>query len=374
MATMRGREPQRFSRAVWTAIAALGVLLVLGMVNLGNAAAYTGEAFHKTQLVWVILSVLVALAVALIDMRFFQQISPIVFWGTVLLLVLVLIFGREINHSRRWFDLGPMALQPSEFAKPALVLFLSRFFHAERNPERYSLRTLLRPMAYVAVPTALVMLQPDLGTSLVIIAVGFSVMFFEGIRLRSFLTLLGIVLLLIPLAWQLDVIQPYQKQRVMTWLSMSGAKDIKKNTDRSMQPEQALWAVGSGKVVGKGGRQGVQSRLRYLPEMHNDYILASFAEERGFVGCIALLSLYLVLVLSLLRLAVRARERFGVLVSVGAVAIIFWQVVINVGMVIGLFPVVGLSLPFLSYGGSALLSSMIAVGLALNAGIHKGSV
>lgn len=372
---MRGREPQRrLSRAVWTAIAALAVLLVLGMINLGNAAAYTGGTFHKTQLIWVILGALVAVAVALIDMRFFQQLSPVFFWGTVLLLVLVLIFGPEINHSRRWFDLGPMALQPSEFAKPALVLFLARFFHGERNPERYSLRTLLRPLAYVALPTALIMLQPDLGTSLVIIAVGFSVMFFEGIRLRSFLALLGIILLLIPLAWELNVIQPYQKQRVMTWLSMSGAADIKKDADRAMQPEQALWAVGSGKALGKGGRQGVQSRLRYLPEMHNDYILASFAEERGFVGVVVLLAAYLVLVLSLLRLAVRARERFGVLVSVGAVAIIFWQVVLNVGMVIGLFPVVGLSLPFLSYGGSALLSSMIAIGLALNAGLHKGAV
>ena len=368
------RSQRRFSRAVWTAIAALALLLILGMVNLGNAAAYTGGTFHKTQLIWVILGSLVALAVALIDMRFFQQLSPVFFWSTVLLLVLVLVFGREINHSRRWFDLGPMALQPSEFAKPALVLFLAHFFHGERNPERYSLRTLLRPLAYVALPTALIMLQPDLGTSLVVIAVGFSVMFFEGIRLRSFLTLLGIILLLIPLAWELNVIQPYQKQRVMTWLSMSGAADIKKDHDRTMQPEQALWAVGSGKVLGKGGRQGVQSRLRYLPEMHNDYILASYAEERGFVGVTVLLAAYLVLVLSLLRLAVQARERFGVLVSVGAVAIIFWQVVFNVGMVIGLFPVVGLSLPFLSYGGSALLSSMIAIGLSLNAGLHKGAV
>jgi rod shape determining protein RodA len=155
---------------------------------------------------------------------------------------------------------------------------------------------------------------------------------------------------------------------------MSGAKDIKKDSDRSMQPEQALWAVGSGRVLGKGGMQGVQSRLRYLPEMHNDYILASYAEERGFVGSVFLMGLYLVLVLAMLRIAVSARERFGVLVSVGAVAIIFWQVVFNVGMVIGIFPVVGLTLPFMSYGGSSQVSSMIAVGLALNAGVHRGSV
>jgi len=230
-------------------------------------------------------------------------------------------------------------------------------------------------MIYVLVPAALILAQPDLGTTLVVIAVGFSVMFFEGIKLRSFLILLGAILFIVPLAWEFDIIQPYQKERVYTWLSMSGARpEAKKNLDKSMQPEQALWAIGSGGLMGKGSMQGVQSRLRYLPEMHTDYILASFAEERGFVGCILLLGLYLVLTIALLVVAVRARERFGVLVSVGAVAIIFWQVVFNIGMVIGLFPVVGLTLPFLSFGGSSMLSTMIAVGLALNAGVHKGSV
>ncbi|MBP7161719.1 rod shape-determining protein RodA [Myxococcota bacterium] len=374
MAMIRGGEPKKFSRAVWVTIAAVSVLLIVGLFNLSNAAGYTGGDFHRTQMIWVVLSVLVAAAVTFTDMRFFQQLSPAIYWLTILLLVLVLIFGRDIKNAKRWLELGPIALQPSEFVKPALVLFLARFFHAERNPERYTLRALLRPMLYVAIPTALVMLQPDLGTSLVIIAVGFSMMFFEGIRMRSILILLGIVLLLIPLAWQLDIVQPYQKERVRTWLAMSGAKDIKKDSDRSMQPEQALWAVGSGRVLGKGGMQGVQSRLRYLPEMHNDYILASYAEERGFVGSVFLMGLYLVLVLAMLRIAVSARERFGVLVSVGAVAIIFWQVVFNVGMVIGIFPVVGLTLPFMSYGGSSQVSSMIAVGLALNAGVHRGSV
>ncbi len=371
---IRGGEPKKFSRAVWVTIAAVSVLLIVGLFNLSNAAGYTGGDFHRTQMIWVVLSVLVAAAVTFTDMRFFQQLSPAIYWLTILLLVLVLIFGRDIKNAKRWLELGPIALQPSEFVKPALVLFLARFFHAERNPERYTLRALLRPMLYVAIPTALVMLQPDLGTSLVIIAVGFSMMFFEGIRMRSILILLGIVLLLIPLAWQLDIVQPYQKERVRTWLAMSGAKDIKKDSDRSMQPEQALWAVGSGRVLGKGGMQGVQSRLRYLPEMHNDYILASYAEERGFVGSVFLMGLYLVLVLAMLRIAVSARERFGVLVSVGAVAIIFWQVVFNVGMVIGIFPAVGLTLPFMSYGGSSQVSSMIAVGLALNAGVHRGSV
>ena len=372
---MIARDAHPFSRAVWSTSVALVVIVILGLVNLGNAASYTGETFHQTQVLWVVIGLLIAAAVAAIDMRFFEQLSPVFYGGAVLALILVLMFGKEINFSRRWFSLGGISIQPSEFAKPAVVLMLARFFHSERNPERYTLRMLLRPLGYVAAPSALIMMQPDLGTSLVVIAVGFSMMFFEGIRLRSFMTLLGIILLLVPLAWELDIIQNYQKERVRTWLTMSGARpEARDDADTRMQPEQALWAVGSGGVLGRGAQQGVQSRLRYLPEMHNDYILASFAEERGFVGCLALLAVYLALIYSMLILAIRARERFAVLVSVGATSIVFWQVVFNVGMVLGIFPVVGLTLPFLSYGCSSMISGMIAVGLTLNAGIHRGQV
>ena len=369
-------DTPRFSRAVWTGAVAVVVLVIVGLLNLANAASYTAERYHQTQVLWVVLSLIAAAIVAVVDMRFFEQLAGLFYWGGILLLLFVIPFGKGVNNAHRWFAIGDFAsLQPSEFMKPALVLYLSRFFHGERNPERYTLRALLRPLGYVALPTALIMAEPDLGTALVVIAVGFSVMFFEGVRLRSFLILLGIVLLIVPMAWEFNIIQPYQKERVFTWLQMSGARpETKKNLDKQMQPEQALWAVGSGGVAGKGGQQGVQSRLRYLPEMHTDYILASFAEERGFVGCVLLLLMYVVLIFSLLVLAVRARERFGVLVSVGAVAIIFWQVVFNMGMVLGIFPVVGLTLPFLSYGGSSMLSAMIAVGLALNSGLHRGQV
>lgn len=368
---IRKSDRRPFSRAVWVATAALFTILVVGLVNLKNAASYTGEDFHQTQILWVVAGCVIAFVVAMIDLRFFQQLAPLFFWGAVVLLVATLIFGREVNHSRRWI----LGIQPSEFVKVAMVMMLARFFHGERNPERYTLRTLLRPLGLILVPMILILMQPDLGTSLCVMAIGFSVMFFEGIRLRSFLGLLAIVVLVVPLAWQLNIIKPYQKDRVRIWLEMATEEpSTTRNLDKGMQPEQALWAVGSGRFAGKGGGQGVQSRLRYLPEMHNDYIFASFAEERGFLGCVALIALYGVLVMSLLVVAIRARERFGVLVSVGAVAIIFWQVVFNIGMVLGMFPVVGLTLPLMSYGGSSMISSMFSVGLALNAGIHRGQV
>lgn len=364
-------ERRPFSRAVWVATAALFTILVVGLINLSNAASYTGATFHQTQILWVVAGCVIAFVVAVVDLRFFEQLAPVFFWAAIGLLVAVLIFGREINHSRRWI----LGIQPSEFVKVAMVMMLARFFHGERNPDRYTLRTLLRPLGIILVPMVLILMEPDLGTAMVTMAIGFSVMFFEGIRLRSFLALLAIVVLIIPVAWKLNIIKPYQKDRVRVWLEMAAEEpNATRNLDRGMQPEQALWAVGSGRILGKGGGQGVQSRLRYLPEMHNDYIFASFAEERGFLGCTGLLILYLVLVLALLVVAIRARERFGVLVSVGAVAIVFWQVVFNIGMVLGMFPVVGLTLPLMSYGGSSMISSMLSVGLALNAGIHRGQV
>jgi len=362
---------------VWTAVLSLLAIVLIGLLNLRNAAEYASESFHQTQVLWVVIGLLVAMAVSVLDLRFFERLAPVFYWGAVLFLLLVLFFGRESHNARRWFDLGDIAFQPSEFAKPALVLFLARYFHGERNPERYTLRKLLKPMAYMGLPAVMILLEPDLGTTLVLISVGFSIMFFEGMRMRSFLKLLGIIAVVVPLAWHFNVIKPYQKERVSVWLDMArsgpdGHK--KKNLGKGMQPEQALWAVGSGRLLGKGGLQGVQSRLKYLPEMHTDFIIATYAEERGFVGCVFLLMLYLGLVVSLLMVAVKARERFAVLVSVGAVAIILWQMVFNIGMVLGLLPVVGLTLPFMSYGGSATISAMFAVGLALNAGIHKGQV
>lgn len=368
---IRKREKRRFSRAVWVASAALVAITVLGLINLSNAASYTGETYHETQVLWVVVGFIVAAAVAFIDLRFFEQLAPVFFWLAIVLLVATLIFGREVNHSKRWI----LGIQPSEFVKMAMVLMMARFFHGERNPERYTLRMLLRPMAYIIIPMVLILMQPDLGTALVVMSVGFAVMFFEGIRFRSFMSLLVIGVLVVPLAWNLNLIKPYQKDRVRIWMEMTTEEpSTQRNLDKGMQPEQALWAVGSGRVTGKGGGQGIQSRLRYLPEMHNDYIFASYAEERGFIGCVFLIALYLVLVISLLVVAIRARERFGVLVSVGAVAILFFQVFFNIGMVLGIFPVVGLTLPLMSYGGSSMLATMLSVGLALNAGIHRGQV
>ena len=360
-------------RAVFVGVTSLFILLIVGLLTLRNVAVYISEDFHQRQAVWVVLGILVAAIVAFIDLRIFERLAPLIYWSTMVLLLLVLLFGKEINNAKRWIDLFGLTFQPSEFAKPAVVIMLAHFFHRKRSRERYTLKRLLRPMGYVLLPAGLIMAEPDLGTALVVLVVGFSVMFFEGIRLTSFLSLLAIVFLCVPIAWRTGVIRPYQKERIRVWLRMT-KDDTKRMTlvGKEMQPEQAQWAVGSGGLFGRGGLGALQSKLRFLPEMHTDFVLATFAEERGFIGTTLLLLLYATLIISLLVVAVSSKERFAVLVSIGAVAILFWQIVFNIGMVLGLLPVVGLTLPFMSYGGSATVASLFAVGLALNAGIHKG--
>jgi rod shape determining protein RodA len=360
-------------RAVFVALTSLFILLIVGLLTLRNAASYILEDFHQRQAIWVIVGILMASFVAFVDLRIFERLAPIIYWSAIVLLSLVLLFGREVNNAKRWIDIFGLSFQPSEFAKPAVVLMLAHFFHHERSRERYTLKRLLRPMGYVLLPAGLIIAEPDLGTALVVIAVGFSIMFFEGVRLTSFLTLLAIVLLCVPIAWKTNIIRPYQKERIRIWLHM--AKDDSQRMSlvgKEMQPEQAQWAVGSGGLLGRGGLGALQSKLRFLPEMHTDFVLATFAEERGFIGTTLLLVLYTTLIVSLLVVAISSKERFAVLVSIGAVAILFWQIVFNIGMVLGLLPVVGLTLPFMSYGGSATVASLFSVGLALNAGIHRG--
>jgi rod shape determining protein RodA len=204
-----------------------------------------------------------------------------------------------------------------------------------------------------------------------------SMILYEGVKLRSIALLIGLALLVYPLAWKFDLIREYQKDRVRLWLDPDQFKwdsEAKKLLDKTLQPEQALWAIGAGGFLGKGSFQGSKTRLKYLPEMQTDFILATYAEEHGFLGCALLTILYMLLSLWGAHVARTARDRFGVLVAVGVTAYIFWQAFINIGMVTGMLPVVGVTLPFLSYGGSSLLSVMTGVGLMMNIGLNRGRV
>ena len=231
---------------------------------------------------------------------------------------------------------------------------------------------LLKPMILVLLPAGLILMEPDLGTAVVVLLVAFSMLLFDGIKMRSLLTIVTVMVILVPVAWYTGIIKDYQKDRIMTWLPCTNKTPKKRKKDTGMQPRQALWAVGSGGLTGKGSKRASQSRLKYLSEMHTDFIFGIYAEERGFVGSVFLILVYLGLVLMALGVAIRARERFGVLVCAGAGIYLFWQSFFNLGMVSGLFPVVGLTLPMMSYGGSSMLTTLFIIGLVLNVAVTDG--
>jgi len=274
-------------------------------------------------------------------------------------------------------EIAGINIQPSESMKIAMILVLAKVLRDIHRPEYHSLKSLWKVFLLIIGPSALILMEPDLGTTLMMLSIAVTVILYEGVRWRSILMLLGVILLIFPLAWRFDIIRDYQKNRVRLWLDPDQFKwdpEARKLLDKTLQPEQALWAIGAGGFLGKGSFQASKTRLKYLPEMQTDFILATYAEEQGFVGCAILTGLYFMLFLWGAHVARTARDRFGVLVAVGVTAYLFWQTVMNVGMVTGLLPVVGITLPFMSYGGSSLLSVMMGLGLLMNIGLYRGRV
>ena len=320
-----------------------------------------------------------------VDLRLVER-AAYVFWGfCVLGLILTLLVGTEVNNAQRWLRIGPVNLQVSELAKLGVIVALARFFHGakERIPGgdapkegAYRLRELLRPAALFGLPAGLILFQPDLGTALLVILVAATMMLYEGIDRRSLAALGVVALVVVPVAWEFGGIREYQKDRVRLWINPDwmklDAEAIKVQSGQNLQSEQAIWAIGSGEFWGHGSRSGAQSRLKHLPEMHTDMIIATFAEEQGFLGCTVLLLLFWIVVLWGMRTAHDARERFCALVAVGVVSMLAWQVFVNIGMVAGLLPIVGLPLPLLSYGGSSAVTMMLSLGLVLNVALRRG--
>ncbi|MCC6847750.1 MAG: rod shape-determining protein RodA [Deltaproteobacteria bacterium] len=304
------------------------------------------------------------IAVVLIDYRRLERYAYVVYAATLLLVLAVPLVGTVGGGARRWIDLGPVSIQPSELIKVSLVVALARYFHRSQATGDVRLVDALPAFAMLAVPGALILAQPDLGTVGVIAIVAFSVLFCAGLRLRVFVVLAAVAALAVPLLW--GHLKPYQQQRVQTFLSPEmdplGA---------GYHVIQSKIAIGSGELWGKGYLRGTQNKLNFIPEQHTDFIFSVFAEEWGFAGAVALLVLYGGLVLRGLTVAHRAKDRFGALVVFGVVSIVFWQVVINVGMTSGILPVVGITLPFFSYGGSSLTTMMIAVGLMINVNMRR---
>jgi rod shape determining protein RodA len=354
----------------------LAITLVLGVVGLATlyAAVLTpgSEGLPPTvvkQWLYMAVGLAVALACTLIDYRVLLNLAYPIYGGLLLLLVLVLVIGHVGGGSQRWIDLGILRLQPSEFGKLALVLVLSRFLHERVRSDGLGLGDVVATGCVVAPAWILIFLEPDLGTSILYGAIACTFLLFAGIRTRLLVVLALACALLAPIGVFVGyrfVLDDYQRDRVVTFLNPEADPHGK-----GYQTIQSRYAIGSGRLTGKGFGRGTQAQLRFLPEQHTDFIFSVYAEERGFLGSMLLLLLYGSWLGMGLNVARRAKERFGALLAFGLVTVLAWQVVINLGGVLGLMPVTGVTLPLMSYGGSSVLTVMACVGLLLNISMRR---
>ncbi len=370
LARVGGSHRRLFEHFPWPLAGLATAISALGVWNLASASRSAHATVWISQLGWMGAGAFLALAVALVDYRVFLRLSYVFYGVVVLLLVGVLFKGRMVMGARRWLALGPVNFQPAELAKIAVMMAVARWFHrdSEKEAERprwgYGLLGVAVPAALTLLPAALVLKQPDLGTALVVVAIGFTMILFAGVRWRTVALAVGAAVLAAVAAW--PHLKPYQRRRLESFLNPEG--DV---LGAGYHATQSMIAVGSGQGFGKGWGQGTQTLLSFLPEQHTDFIFSVWAEERGFAGCLLLLGLYYALVASILGIAGAARDRFGFLLAVGAAAMLFWHTFVNMGMVLGLLPVVGVTLPLMSYGGSSVAAVCFALGLAANVSMRR---
>lgn len=409
---------------------AIFTLLVggVGLVNLSSAARTAESNLALAQGIWFAAGILLAALLSRIDYHILDKLAYPLWLLNLFLLGAVLVAGRLISGSQRWLHLGPVNFQPSEMAKLTLILALAKYFNDERElpgrgytlldlakpasilypvgaagglllfwehiplaagwrlallaaclvwgtvsflvavrSGRTGLHDLLSPVILLALPSVLILRQPDLGTTLVLVAIAGTMALFVKIRTTSLLLAVIIVVSTATSSW-FFLFEGYQKRRITAFLNPGS--DIRKSGYHAWQ---SRIAVGSGELLGKGYRQSTQTRFRFLPEQHTDFVFSVWAEEWGFLGCLGAMLLFFFWLLQLLNTAALARERLGVFIAVGFTAMIFWHTTINVGMVIGLLPVVGITLPLWSYGGSSVLMIMVGVGILQSISVHSHS-
>ncbi|MBU1546037.1 MAG: rod shape-determining protein RodA [Proteobacteria bacterium] len=347
----------------WVLIMAVLVVALIGLANLYSSThLYTnmGTPLYIKELTYYLIGAAAILLIVSIDYRVLLTLNYPLYGAMILLLVVALAVGKTVGGSQRWIDLGFFRLQPSEPAKLILVVTLASYYYRKETGKGFGLLDLAVPALLTALPFLLIAKQPDLGTALLLAFVFASMTLFVKLRWTTLATLLCCGLSAIPLAWKF-FLKPYQRQRVATFLNPENDP-----LGTGYHIIQSKIAVGSGLIFGKGYMQGTQGQLDFLPERHTDFAFSVWAEEWGFFGSSLLIICYFFMILWGLNIAISARDKFGVLLAFGVVSLIFWQAFINLAMVMGLLPVVGVPLPLISYGGSSLLTNLAGLGLLMN--------
>jgi len=319
--------------------------------------------FVKRQSLWALLGFIFLTILIFIDYHNLERYSKVIYFGAVVLLVMVIFAGRSTYGARRWLAIGPFDFQPSEFAKIALIVFLADFLSKNKQKLDNFFYYLL-PFAYTGLLILLVFIQPDLGTSLVYLAILIIMLFVVGVKIKYLVFTFFAALSSVPVLW--IFLKDYQKNRLILFLNpnldpLGGGYNV----------IQSRIAIGSGGFLGNGIFSGLQSQLNFLPAQHTDFIFSVVGEELGFLGVIFLLGLYVIMLWRGIKIALEARDLLGTLLATGAVSFLFFHIVVNIGMAMGMLPATGLPLPFLSYGGSFMISNLIAIGILLNVELHK---
>jgi rod shape determining protein RodA len=348
-----------------------GLVLLIGIIATGGIAmlySVAGGHFHPwalSQLSKFVVGLFILVVAATIDVRVWMSLAYPAYAVALLLLIAVDVAGHEGLGAQRWIALGPIELQPSELMKVSLVLALARFLHGKSVEEVSKPLNLGIALAMIGIPALFVVIEPNLGTTLIIVADGCALLFLAGLSWYWITPALAAVATAVPLAWRF-VLHDYQKARVMTFLDPEADA-----LGAGWNITQAKIAIGSGGISGKGFLNGTQSRLNFLPEKQTDFIFTNFGEEFGFVGSVALLILFAVVIFYGIQIATSARSQFSRLLAMGITLNFFFYIMINGLMVMGLIPVVGIPMPLLSYGGSAMLTVMLGFGLLMSVHIHR---
>lgn len=362
-----GAYDEELKKFNWNMLILEFILFGIGIWNLISATAVEDKSsgLFRNQLIWFGVGMIITAVVLMIHYSFLSRVAYVAYFTNILLLVLVLVAGKASLGARRWIGVGSFTIQPSEFMKISMVLCLAKYFETDRTVGGYGLKELALPSLLVGVPAFLIMLQPDLGTAMIILFTFASMMLFIRIKPKTLLLLATVVAIALPTAYKF-ALKPYQRQRIITFIDpMSDPKGTGYNSIQSMI------AVGSGQLLGKGYKKGTQSQLNFLPEHHTDFIFSVFSEEHGFIGCVILLLLYAIFLMNGLQVAFQSHDKFALLLVVGLLSVYFWHIFVNMGMVMGILPIVGVPLPFLSYGGSALITATLGVAIITNVANKK---
>ncbi len=352
---------------------AVVTIVTLGLVNLYSATSVYADTetrarladIYVSQVYWMVVGGLLAIFVAAIDYRHYERFAAVLYAGGLVSLGLVFVLGSDIRGSSRWIQFGSFTFQPSEFMKVLLVLVMARHVHNDSKTEPRTLVDLAIPAVLILVPVALVLVQPDLGTSLILSLSAGTILLMTRIRRRTLLALAIGAAIALPLAWNFGMKQ-YQKDRITSFLDPEHDK-----TGIGWHALQSQTAIGNGQVLGEGFMQGTQNQFGFLPDQFSDFPFAVFAEDWGFLGCLLLLFLYCFICIWAIHVASQAKDRFGAALAIGVGALIFWHAVFNIGMAIGVLPVVGVTLPLFSYGGSSVVTTLVGLGLLMNVSMRR---